>query len=584
MLSTPFATVSGLEHSGVTVYDAPIGLLDLTSKPYMGTMKKGKRMSEEKVQSRRSFLKLANTAIGIGAVASLAGCAKEQGESEPAPAEKDEMKWDLEYDAVVVGAGAAGNAASLTLALEGNGAKVLLLEKGDHPLGNSPFSAGRCLWTDDKAGFLTYMHALFGEEGTVGEDVLEAYTEGVYTNKDWILSLGPNQDEMSIETAPAPSQDWGYPEYPELPGSNHCHCLRVGVAVGGKEPTGPKGIPNFLAAKVAEHTDVIDYKTNSPAKALVQDPETKRILGVIAEIEGKQVAIKANKGVIMTTGGFENNPEMLENFLRQHNAVATCSGNTGDGHKMCMAVGADLWHMNSCFGMHPKLKSLDGSTPGVSFTAKYGITIGTNAKRFFQDWGTGGPESTGTYAYDDDLRLSYGMRHGHVNWGGEWMSLPLPSDMWFLCDSEGLAAGAFGKSTEPDKDDLAYKGDTLEEIASQADLDLPTLEKTVKLWNDSVDAGEDFILGRPAKFMEHAKIATPPFYIGRIQPSIANTDGGPRRSAKGEILDTTGKPIPGLYSAGEFGSIWVHMYQAAGNIAECCIFGRISARSLIADN
>ena len=78
-------------------------------------------------------------------------------------------------------------------------------------------------------------------------------------------------------------------------------------------------------------------------------------------------------------------------------------------------------------------------------------------------------------------------------------------------------------------------------------------------------------------------MATPPFYAQLCCPSFLNTDGGPVRSAQGEILDPDGKPIPGLYSAGEFGSVWSGVYQGGGNIAECLIFGRISARSAIAN-
>ena len=65
-------------------------------------------------------------------------------------------------------------------------------------------------------------------------------------------------------------------------------------------------------------------------------------------------------------------------------------------------------------------------------------------------------------------------------------------------------------------------------------------------------------------------------------PALLNTDGGPRRSANAEILDPNGDPIPNLYSAGEFGSIWGHFYEGSGNIAECLVFGRIAARNILA--
>lgn len=65
-------------------------------------------------------------------------------------------------------------------------------------------------------------------------------------------------------------------------------------------------------------------------------------------------------------------------------------------------------------------------------------------------------------------------------------------------------------------------------------------------------------------------------------PARLNTDGGPRRNAKGQILDPNGNAIPGLYAAGEFGSVWGYLYQGNGNVGEALAFGRISARNFIA--
>lgn len=63
----------------------------------------------------------------------------------------------------------------------------------------------------------------------------------------------------------------------------------------------------------------------------------------------------------------------------------------------------------------------------------------------------------------------------------------------------------------------------------------------------------------------------------RLDPVALNTQGGARRDAKARVLDTRGAPIPGLYSAGEFGSIWGHAYPGGGNITEAPVFGRIAA-------
>ena len=63
------------------------------------------------------------------------------------------------------------------------------------------------------------------------------------------------------------------------------------------------------------NNDNITHKLNAPLTALVQDPSTKAVLGGVYTYEGKTVYVKANKGVIMTCGGFENNPQMRGDYL-----------------------------------------------------------------------------------------------------------------------------------------------------------------------------------------------------------------------------------------------------------------------------
>jgi predicted oxidoreductase len=71
-------------------------------------------------------------------------------------------------------------------------------------------------------------------------------------------------------------------------------------------------------------------------------------------------------------------------------------------------------------------------------------------------------------------------------------------------------------------------------------------------------------------------IATPPFYFGEVWPVVSNTQGGPVHDERQRVLDPFGEPIPGLYVAGELGSIWGYLYLSGGNLAECFITGRIA--------
>jgi predicted oxidoreductase len=100
------------------------------------------------------------------------------------------------------------------------------------------------------------------------------------------------------------------------------------------------------------------------------------------------------------------------------------------------------------------------------------------------------------------------------------------------------------------------------------------LEQSVRMWNEHCERGVDTEFGR-TKMM--TGFAQGPFYAVELSPSMLNTQGGPRRNEKAQVLRPDGSPIGRLYSAGELGSIFSDLYQGTGNIGECFAFGRIAA-------
>ena len=75
-------------------------------------------------------------------------------------------------------------------------------------------------------------------------------------------------------------------------------------------------------------------------------------------------------------------------------------------------------------------------------------------------------------------------------------------------------------------------------------------------------------------------IESAPYYAVELSPSMLNTQGGPRRNERAQIVRPDGSPIPRLYSSGELGSIYSYLYQGTGNIGECLAFGRIAGRNV----
>ena len=303
----------------------------------------------------------------------------------------------------------------------------------------------------------------------------------------------------------------------------------------------------------------------------MQDPETKAILGAVYQEGSKSLRVKANKGVIMCLGGFERNPEMLQDYLsiaKGYHLAGDCD--TGDGFKICEDIGADFWHMNSMAGTWNGAMKFDGSEHAAWFTMgrQYGITVGVNGRRYYMDVDYVVSQSWYDYVKGEaDLTTTTSCRHGHYNFGGEWPHMILPATSWFVFDDANMdnaVRGGIGVLTEGDpvEEGWAVKADTIEELATLIDVPADELAQTVAIWNESCDKGVDVQFYRAPDWQ--TKIVQPPFYAIRCEPEFINTDGGPVRNAKAQILDREGNPIPNLYSSGEFGSVWCNMYQGGG--------------------
>ena len=123
------------------------------------------------------------------------------------------------------------------------------------------------------------------------------------------------------------------------------------------------------------------------------------------------------------------------------------------------------------------------------------------------------------------------------------------------------------------------QGDTFEALATELGIAHDGLAATGQRFNEAVDSGDDEF-GRAADAM--APLVASPFYGIEVRPALFNTQGGPRRNERGEVLAVSGQPIPGLYSAGELGSMWAALYPGAGNVTEAIVSGRIAGRSAAA--
>ena len=510
-------------------------------------------------QTRRAFV---GTAAGMAGAAALgmAGMAHAD-EAASASSSVEGVSWDAAYDVVVVGFGAAGGVTAITAAEQG--AKVLLVEKAMKGIGggNSRVCAQGIYAPLDVDATIQYIKAIFTDFTTVSDEMLERYAREVCTIQDWLLEHGaPNLQGNGPDTSQA--------EYPDAPGAESC----IKVSVAGRYYF--SDFYKMLKRIVGEMSDSIDVIYSAPAKKLIQDPVSKGIMGVTIEKNGTAYNVLAKNGVVLTTGGFENDQEMLQNFLQMSNACAKGSSyNTGDGIRMATECGAELWHMSNVAG------------PDINFKApELDITFGM----YMQDKSGFGSKNT-IFVGSDGTRFTNEAsrpKHGNVYYHGSYRTLQVPNPCFIVFDNVAMTNNKiYDTWSEGNVDELnagwIVQADTLEELAEKVGIDPAGLVAEVEKYNGYCEAGSDYDFGRDPELLN--PITEPPFYAMEGTASLLNTMGGPKRDIEGGIVDVHGNIIPHLYSAGELGSIYADTYQGSGNLAECIVYGRISGANAAAE-
>jgi succinate dehydrogenase/fumarate reductase flavoprotein subunit len=510
---------------------------------------------------RRAFLK-GSAAIGavVGARGVAAELAPEQVKAEGVPA-----KWNKEVDVVIIGTGHAGLAAAI--AATDAGAKVVILEKMKKEFegGNSKVS-GNMWWTPtDLPQAVQYIDAL--SFGLTGKECIQALAEEMIKLDDWLATLGIKGSPLGIFQ----------PEHPELPGSACVRTWGNGGAANGKL---------WFPLREQVEKRKVELLYEAPAKKLIQMP-SREIAGVEAEVAGKPYFIKARKAVILCCGGFEFDFEMQKQFLPGWPIYCQGSpGNTGDGIRMAQHAGAALWHMNNPLAglggivvpeFAPVVIPIGIPGPGYIRVDKFGKRFmsenrpsrhGFGVKEFvlYFDGVAGDFTRLPCFAvFDETTRLkgplaSSAMKFGWFSWFSDYE--------WSKDNSKEIEKG------------WIVKGETVAELASKLDLKPEDLEATVSRYNEHCKNQLDPDFGRPQNSL--VAIEKPPFYAVKLFPTMFNTQGGPKRNSKCQVVDSFDQPIPRLYSAGELGSFWGWMYNGGGNNAECLCTGQIAARNAVA--
>ena len=501
---------------------------------------------------RRSFLQ-GMLACGVAASAGmLAGCSPKSQDRASAPAAAD-VAWDEEFDVVVVGSGTALVAA---LSASGAGAKTLVVEKGTTVGGTTVF--GCAFWIpnnplEKEAGIedshekgLSYIkNCAEAWGGRWNEDTVESYMTGGLEMIDMLKN--DYGYELTIDL-PATTDYFGLPD--ALPKGR-----TVGISLNGSFVEFKDVWP--LIQKNCEDNGV-EIRLKTEATSLVVD-EDGTVVGVVVKDGSTTKNIRAAKGVVIGTGGFDHDETMVRSYVRtpMYTSLAVPT-NTGDGHKMAMAIGASLTNMQCNWGAPYLLIDPENNQYAVDFSSvrnKPGsIIVNQFGERFADEASSYATFNRAFDAYDIS-RFRY-------------RNIPA----FLICDAdfaENYPMAGF-KSKPGDIPAGAVKADSLDELAQALGIDVAGLAATVAAFNEAAATGvdEDWLRGTSSPFSANGGdkkredlanasmgvIGKAPFYGIAMYPGSIGTNGGIETNGDAQALDREGNPIGGLYAVGNASS------------------------------
>ena len=455
-------------------------------------------------------------------------------EAEAVDANAPKSEETVDADICIVGAGGAGMTAAIK-ATE-NGKKVVVLEM-------MPYAGGN---TTKATGGMNAAETHYQKEQGI-EDSVETFIEDTMEGGHQIN----NRDLVTIMAEKsAAAIDWldsiGAP-LPKVSFSGGATNQRIHAPEDGS------GVGAFLVTRFLNKMDELGINVMYETRATDLIFEDGAVVGVKAEGKTANYTINA-KAVILATGGFGNNQDMIVKYRSDLKGTVSTSapGAMGDGIVMAEAVGADLVDIDQ-IQLHPTVEQGTSMLITESVRGDGAILVNQEGKRFTNELLTRDKvsaaelEQTGGYAYiifDQRLR-------------------------------DGLKAIEKYVSTG-----ITVQGDTIEDLAGQIDVDPATLAETLDTWNKAVAAKKDAEFERDTGMDNDLSVA--PYYAIKIAPGIHHTMGGVKIDTKAEVIDKSGNAIPGLFAAGEVtGGVHGGNRLGGNAVADIVIFGGIASDSAV---
>ncbi|WP_371187881.1 FAD-dependent oxidoreductase [Thalassotalea maritima] len=439
------------------------------------------------------------------------------------------QQWHIETDVAIVGFGAAGSCAAIEAAE--TGVKVDVFEAGSAIGGSTALSGGE-VYLGGSGG--TRMQNLFGFSDSTenlynylmmqhspqaDEAKIRAYAEGASAHFDWLEAKGiPFKESYLDERLVEPFSDdcliWSGNEksWPEI---NHCQPVPRAHVVKMQGMGAGKVFMEHLEQTAIELG--VNVHLEARALCLIHD-DSENVIGLVVRINGQELNVKANGGVILCAGGFVMNQTMLKQYAPRFARCNTPIGNPGDtgaGIQMGMSMGA------AAINMHEGFASLPFYPPS---TLTYGIIVTDKGQRFINE-----------DAY-----------HGRV---GSHL-LEQNSDRFYLI----VDVEAYGDYEQMNflNADVVATADSAEELEQELGLAANSLSHTMNFYNEHAAQGEDPLFHKQPEWL---RVLTPPLVALDITPERGVympyfTLGGLDTEPTGEVRKTDGTLISGLYAAG----------------------------------